>query len=419
MMKVMKKQKMTAVIMAIVTFIALCTTPMRASASVAWPGISQSKSIKVYTISTGNTTSYSDANLTKKVGTIYASDEIYVTSISKNSKGRWIANCTYPVKNGRKSAIIPLSAITSATAPSEKGTASASITTYRRASNAAKAGSVSKNDVVYKLASSGSYTQILYNIGSASSPTGYRMAWITTSSYNSYVKKAGSTTTATTYYVTTKAGLCLRSSASTSSSLLTTIPYGAAVQVYSISGNWARCSYNGKSGYCSTSYISKNKPATGGTTALSYGLYHNNSAYISCTFDGYKNTSGRHEGIDIKCYVGASVYSLTDGVVVRVANGYNGSNGLSTIAIYNPSTDKTVIYLHSAPVSTLKAGQTISKGQKIGTEAWRGVSSSSAAHTHVEVRNGRQGYASKSVGDPVLNNSNPTSFWNGRGYTIK
>lgn len=155
-----------------------------------------------------------------------------------------------------------------------------------------------------------------------------------------------------------------------------------------------------------------------GKVNLSYGLYKSSAAYISCGFDGYKTTRGRHEGIDIKYGIGRSVYSLTDGVVVRVAYGYNGSNGLSTIAIYNQASNKTVIYLHSAPVS-LSVGQTISKGQKIATEAWRGVSSSSGAHTHVEVRNGRQGYASKSVNDPILNNENPTSFWNSQGYNIK
>lgn len=151
---------------------------------------------------------------------------------------------------------------------------------------------------------------------------------------------------------------------------------------------------------------------------LSYGLYKSNAAYISCGFDGYRTTSGRHEGIDIKYGIGKPVYSLTDGVVVRVAYGYNGGRGLSTIAIYNAASNKTIIYLHSAPFS-LKAGQTISRGQQIATEAWRGISYSSGAHTHVEVRDGRQSYASKSVGDPVLNNPNPTNFWNSQGYNIK
>lgn len=152
---------------------------------------------------------------------------------------------------------------------------------------------------------------------------------------------------------------------------------------------------------------------------LSYGLYKSNSAYISCGFDGYVNTAGRHEGIDIKYAMGKPVYALTDGVVTRVTFGYNGRNGLSTIAVYNSSSNKTVIYLHSAPSSYIRVGQTISKGQQIATESWRGISSSSASHTHVEVRNGRQTSACKSVNDYRLENSNPTSFWNSQGYNIK
>ena len=153
-------------------------------------------------------------------------------------------------------------------------------------------------------------------------------------------------------------------------------------------------------------------------TKLSYGLYKNNSARVTCGFDGYRNTSGRHEGIDVSLGVGKPIYSLTDGVVTRVAYGYRGSKGLSTIAIYYAAQNKTVIYLHSAPLSSLKAGQTIKKGQQIGTQDWRGVSSASGSHTHVEVRNGRQTYAAKSVGDSRLDNQNPTSFWNSIGYTI-
>ena len=77
-----------------------------------------------------------------------------------------------------------------------------------------------------------------------------------------------------------------------------------------------------------------------------------------------------------------------------------------------------MIYLHSAPRSSLAVGQSISRGQTIADEAWRGVSSSSAAHTHVEMRLGRQTHAAKSVGDPTLDNPNPTSFWHSQGYNI-
>jgi murein DD-endopeptidase MepM/ murein hydrolase activator NlpD len=104
--------------------------------------------------------------------------------------------------------------------------------------------------------------------------------------------------------------------------------------------------------------------------------------------------------------------------VINIVRGSNGRGGLSTIAVYNASTDKTVIYLHTAPFSGLRVGQTINRGQRIATEAWRGVSTSASAHTHVEVRPGRHSLASKSVGDPVLNNPNPASFWRGQNYKI-
>ena len=134
--------------------------------------------------------------------------------------------------------------------------------------------------------------------------------------------------------------------------------------------------------------------------------------------NGYKTTSGKHEGIDIHYKIGAPIYALTDGVVVRVVYGKCGGHGLSTIAIYNKAANKTVVYLHSAPASGLKAGQTVRRGQRIGVESWRGITRSSGAHTHVEVRNGRVGYAAKSVNDYKLDNQNPASFWKGQGYTI-
>ncbi len=153
------------------------------------------------------------------------------------------------------------------------------------------------------------------------------------------------------------------------------------------------------------------------TTSLSYGLYKASGGAITCPFDGYTSTSGRHEGIDIARSVGSDVHALVSGTVTRITYGANGSGNLSTIAVYNASLDKTIIYLHSAP-RTLSVGQSISKGQTIADEAWRGVSSSGAAHTHVEMRNGRQTAASVSVGDPVLNNPNPNSFWRSQGYSI-
>ena len=188
--------------------------------------------------------------------------------------------------------------------------------------------------------------------------------------------------------------------------------------VYPISGGQFKMGWISQSNY--DAYI---KPVvlSSTTTTMTNALYKINTSQslITCGFDGYINTSGRHEGIDFKYGLSKPVYSLTGGVITNVVFGATGSKGLSTIAVFDGATNKTVIYLHTSPLSSLRAGQQINKGQQIAVESWRGVSSSGGAHTHVEVRSGRQTLAAKSVDDPVLNNSNPTSFWNSQGYSLK
>ena len=131
-------------------------------------------------------------------------------------------------------------------------------------------------------------------------------------------------------------------------------------------------------------------------------LYAGEGGHMSCDFDGYVTTSGRHEGIDFARTYGARIHSISSGTVTRVTN----SSDLSTLAIYDASNNKTVVYLHGH--YDVSVGDTISQGQYIGTEAKNGASS---AHTHVEVRNGKKTSAAVSVGDPVLDNPNPYSYW--------
>jgi murein DD-endopeptidase MepM/ murein hydrolase activator NlpD len=154
-------------------------------------------------------------------------------------------------------------------------------------------------------------------------------------------------------------------------------------------------------------------------TNMTFALYNATGGRITCGFDGYVNTPGRHEGIDIARSVGSDVHALVSGTVTYVARGATGSGGLSTIAVYNAAADKTVIYLHTAPRSGVSVGDAISRGEVIADESWHGVSSSGAAHTHVEMRPGRQTHASVSVNDPTLDNPNPTTFWNSQGYNVK
>lgn len=199
------------------------------------------------------------------------------------------------------------------------------------------------------------------------------------------------------------------------------ISAGDIVYTYNTSGSFTRVIYptgrTWKMAWVRTSDLNGDANGQKSMTNALYGINVSGS-YITCGFDGYVNTKGRHEGIDFKCGIGKAVYALTSGEVTRITNGFTGRNGLSTIAIYNSDTNKTVVYLHTAPTG-LKVGQKINKGTKIATESWRGISSKSGAHTHVEVRNGRRTAAAKSVNDNKLDNSNPTSFWEGQGYVVK
>lgn len=135
---------------------------------------------------------------------------------------------------------------------------------------------------------------------------------------------------------------------------------------------------------------------------LRYAVFNDSSASITCDFDGYVNTKGRHEGIDMVLYHKAPVYSAISGTVIRTGGDYN------TVAIYDSTHDKTVIYLHFNSIA-VSNGRYVSKGSLIGYQGSKGAS---ASHVHLEVRNGRKTSAAKSVNDYTLDNPDPYSYWN-------
>ena len=237
---------------------------------------------------------------------------------------------------------------------------------------------------------------------------------------------SASTATSVAWVKTNGANLNMRKTASSSSSIVTKLANGTKVEVLGKQGTWTKVRVNGLTGYVSSQYLTTTAPSTTVTstskanTSMTNALYGINisGSKLTCGFDGYvtlRQTKGyRHEGIDFQYQSGQgghAIYSLTDGVVTRVVNG--GSGSLSTIAIYYAAANKTVVYLHAAP--SVSKGQTITRGQQIGTESNRGADN---YHTHVEVRDGYQTYAAVSS-DSTLVNSNPTSFWQSLGYSVK
>lgn len=159
---------------------------------LALPSFAAGETRKCYTISSSNTTAYSNTGLSTKLGTIYPTDELTILDVTGS-----YCRVTYPTSNGSKTGYIPTSSILTGTSSSNKKTATAKITTYRRNSTSNTYGSISKGDVVSILGTKGSYTQVKYPVSG-----GYKYAFITTSDANKYLGTGSSTTSSSSAWQT-------------------------------------------------------------------------------------------------------------------------------------------------------------------------------------------------------------------------
>ena len=138
---------------------------------------------KCYTISSGNTTVYSNSCLSSRYGTIFGSDELTVQDVT----GRY-CRVTYPVSRGTKTGYIPTGAILTGTTGNDYR-ARGRVTTYKRPGGASY-GYIDANDTVKVLGTYGSYTQVKYPVSG-----GYKYAFITTSNANAYIYSQQQTVT--------------------------------------------------------------------------------------------------------------------------------------------------------------------------------------------------------------------------------
>lgn len=163
--------RVLALVMAVITGVCALTIT---SGAASWPSVSN---IKTYCVSTGNDTPvYQTATSTSKYGTIYASDLITILGYSGNR-----LYVSYPISNNRtKYGYIDKNAVTSTSInyASETLTATRNMTAYRRYSGSSTIGSVSRNDKIYKLATKGSRTQVIYPVTGTGT---YKMGWVNTS----------------------------------------------------------------------------------------------------------------------------------------------------------------------------------------------------------------------------------------------
>lgn len=204
---------------------------------------------------------------------------------------------------------------------------------------------------------------------------------------------------------TNGANVYFRYGASTGTNAIGKISNGTQIRVleHNNPNGWSRITYNGSTGYVASQYVSFDKPVIAVRQKLVNTIFGQSGGYISCDFDGYVNTKGRHEGIDMVFRNGAPIHAASSGVVTKA-----GGDSINTLAIYDSARGKTVVYLHMSGFNGMYVGKQVDKGDVIGYQGSKGASSS---HIHVEVRNGKKTAAAKSVNDYTLENPNPYAYW--------
>lgn len=222
----------------------------------------------------------------------------------------------------------------------------------------------------------------------------------------------GTNTSSTTMYVKVSNPanrLNLRSSPSTSASIVAKLTHGTAVQVLSTSNGWARVQVNGQTGYASTQYLSSAKPSGSSGSTSSGGLvspvpagakfskkssdngwtgYHDINRGVSTSTPVYAVTGGTayfyqcHTNGRLRSYGNYIRFVSADGALeVRYAH-LSRFNGVAT-----PITADSAYPCSGAASKDLVGTRSVSAGQILGYVGTTG--NSTGVHLHLEVyRNG-------------------------------
>lgn len=209
--------------------------------------------VTCYALSNGRVNTYSNAAATTYTGWIDGkADQCKIVGYNTSYM---TFKVQYPTSKGTKTAWTKWSNfVYNTSAPKKSMTLTKAYKVYTKSDLSKQIGTAYKGDKISIVSTKGNLSQIVYPVGS-----NWKMGWAKLDN-GSTNNNNTNTVTAKTYYVTASSGLILRKGAGTSYAKILTMPYAAAVSVTTISNGWAKASYNGKSGYCSSQYLSPNKP---------------------------------------------------------------------------------------------------------------------------------------------------------------
>lgn len=367
------------------------------AATSAYNVLSASTYAKVYTLSaSGTTIPYTSKTLSTRGSvtngqskTAYIdnkTDELYLCGVGTYNGKTW-AYVSYPTSSRRLYAYIPLSAISqnnanhAAKTSSGKFYCSARITSGRSTSYY-----VDPGDRVYLLATNGTKYQILYPVSGGK----YRIAFCDKTDYIKYCDPAPQPQKYTGYVNTSSSDLLLRSSPSTNSSVLASMPKGASLTVLdnkAKTNGFYHVTYGSKTGYAYASYITFTKPEPVSFNPL---WPCRNARYISTMYRYWNSGNPKNHGVRTNIYnafdvagsYGDTIYAVEKGVVAE--KGYQGS-GFGYYVVIDHGNGLYSLYGHMKSASCVNKGQSVQRGQTIGYMGSTG--NSSGTHLHFEMFN--------------------------------
>lgn len=116
-----------------------------------------------------------------------------------------------------------------------------------------------------------------------------------------------------------------------------------------------------------------------GESTSPYSGWPVNSPYGPRSFDGF------HWGVDFGGTLGTPIYTPHGGEVLQAQFVQQG--GGNQVVIYNPNFNKTFIFMHMSANLSVKKGQIVNPGQKVGEMNTTG--NSSGVHLHYQVNEGK------------------------------
>jgi murein DD-endopeptidase MepM/ murein hydrolase activator NlpD len=197
----------------------------------------------------------------------------------------------------------------------------------------------------------------------------------------------------------TTANLNLRSTASTSGTILKTIPEGTIVTVLSKSNSWWKLQYAGYTGYSSSTYLTTNI-----TTPIVSPAVDSKKVFIRpadgiVTSEMGPRWGSMHYGLDIAKTGNVTIKAGAAGVVSR--SYLHSSYGEVVFIKHEINGQKyETVYAHMRSLSrAVKVGDVVKEGQFLG---WMGsTGNSTGQHLHFEVHLGDYVYG-KTHQDPLL-----------------